>query len=262
MNNHDYETLKIWFLSYTKGFLSEVNADRENILLKKAHTLRVCTNMSKICTNLNKDDQIIALTTALLHDVGRFEQLKRYGTFSDFKSEDHASLGVSILQQLGVLDFLSASDKQVIITAIENHNKAQIEPGLPARTVQLCNLLRDADKLDIWRVVIGYYQKGLEQENPTLVHNLPAGKDVSIDIYKTLINQEIVSFTILETVVDLKVVQMGWIYDINTPQALSLVIERNYLEAIYQTLPATERIKELYKMMQKHLLDSNHSRLN
>jgi len=262
MNNHDYQTLKNWFLAYTKDFLFNAHADRENILLKKAHTLRVCSNMSKICTDLTSNEQIIALTCALLHDVGRFEQLKQYGTFSDFKSEDHASLGVRILNELGVLDGLPANEKHLIITAIENHNKAQIETGLSAQTVQLCNLLRDADKLDIWRVVIGYYEKRLEQENPTVVHNLPAGKDVSIDIYNTLINQDIVSFTMLETVVDLKVVQMGWIYDINTSKALSLVIERGYLEAIYQTLPETERINKLYHMMQKYLSDQSQSLLD
>ena len=257
MNTSDYNKLKRWFLNYTDSFLSEPNADKENILLKKQHTLRVCDNMALISTELSDNDQLIALASALLHDVGRFEQLKRYGTFSDFKSEDHASLGVRVLKELGTLHFLAPDEAKLIVTAIENHNKAQVASGLSSRTLQICNLLRDADKLDIWKVVIGYYKKGSEKQNPTLVHHLPTGKDVSYKVYQTLNNQEIVSFSILESVIDLKLVQMGWIYDINTPKALKLVIERGYLAAIYQTLPATKHINELYQMMQKHLSDKS-----
>ena len=41
----------------------------------------------------------IAEAVALLHDVGRFEQYKRYGTFNDRKSVNHAALGVEIMKK-------------------------------------------------------------------------------------------------------------------------------------------------------------------
>jgi hypothetical protein len=215
--------------------------------------------MALICTDLSGNDQIIALTTALLHDVGRFEQLKRYGTFSDFKSEDHAALGVSIIKELNIIAFLDPIEAQLIITAVENHNKAVIEEGLSDRTMQICKLLRDADKLDIWQVVIGYYKEGLEKDNLTVVHNLPVGKNVSIPIYDALKKQNIVPFSMLETIVDIKVVQMGWIFDINTNKALALTAERGYLDTIYKTLPQTDYIDNLYQMMKKYLSDNVNS---
>ena len=43
-------------------------------------------------------DLIIATEKAgLLHDIGRFEQLKRYQSFIDSQTIDHANLGVTIL---------------------------------------------------------------------------------------------------------------------------------------------------------------------
>ncbi|WP_435234988.1 HD domain-containing protein [Psychromonas sp. PT13] len=262
MKINDYNELKEWFINYTDSFLSEPNADKENILLKKQHTLRVCDNMTLIATELSDNEQLIALTSALLHDIGRFEQLKQYGTFSDFKSEDHASLGVRVLKELGTLHFLTPGEAELIITAIENHNKATIETGLTAQALQICKLLRDADKLDIWRVVISYYKEQLEKENPTLVHNLPSGDDVTQCIYETLKQQKIVPFKMLRSVIDIKIVQMGWIYDINTDKALAVCAERGYLTSIYQTLPATQRINELYQIMQKHLSDNVSLSLN
>ena len=259
MNKKDYGTLKKWFLKYTDSFLLEPKADRENILLKKEHTLRVCSNMALICTDLPENDQSVALTTALLHDVGRFEQLKRYGTFSDIKSEDHASLGVRIIKELGILHFLDPIDADLIVTAVENHNKAVIDKRLSDRAMHICKLLRDADKLDIWHVVIGYYMEGLEKENPTIVHNLPAGEDVSIAIYDEFKKRNIIPFSMLETVIDFKILQMGWIFDINTNKAMALAVERGCLEAIYKTLPHSERIENLYQMMNKYLSANMHS---
>lgn len=253
MNKKDYGTLKKWFLNYTDSFLSESQADRENILLKKEHTLRVCSNMALICTDLSENDQLLALTAALLHDVGRFEQLKRYGTFSDFKSEDHALLGVRIIKELAILNFLDPMDADLIITAVEHHNKAVIEKGLSDRAMQICRLLRDADKLDIWHVVIGYYKEGLEKENPTVVHNLPAGEDVSTSIYDEFKKRNIIPFSMLETVIDFKILQMGWVFDINTSKAMALAVERGCVEEIYKTLPNTERIDNLYQMMNQYL---------
>ena len=255
MNKQDFNTLKKWFLDYTDSFLSMPQADKENLLLKKEHTLRVCDNMALICTDLCENDQCIALTVALLHDIGRFEQLRKYATFTDSKSEDHASLGVRIIKELDILNFLAPEEAKLIITAVENHNKAVIEDGLCERTLQICKLVRDADKLDIWHVVIGYYKEGLEKDNPTIMHHLPAGKDVSTGVYKMLNKHDIISFSEVKSIIDFKIVQMGWVFDINSDKALALTIERGCIDEIYKTLPQTARINSLYQMLNEYLLE-------
>lgn len=42
---------------------------------------------------LSESDRELAYLCAVYHDIGRFEQLKRYHTFLDYKSIDHAQLG-------------------------------------------------------------------------------------------------------------------------------------------------------------------------
>ena len=53
---------------------------------------------------MSKEDIDLAWLTGLLHDIGRFEQVRRYGTFNDAKSIDHGKLGVEILFLEGKID--------------------------------------------------------------------------------------------------------------------------------------------------------------
>ncbi len=253
MTFEEYSELKDWFIGYTRGFLSRPGADCENILLKREHTLRVCVNMELISEDLDGEDRIPALAAALLHDAGRFEQLMLHGTFSDFRSEDHAALGVRIIRDMGILKNIDPEDASIILTAVENHNKARIAPGLSEREELICRLVRDADKLDIWHLVIEYYREGREKENPSLVHHLPPGDDICTPVFEAIERQETVSYDIMETVVDMKILQMSWVYDLNTSEALRLADERNYLEGIYSSLPSTERITRIYGKMKEYL---------
>ncbi|MBI9101759.1 MAG: HD domain-containing protein [Spirochaetales bacterium] len=253
MKIREYDELESWFLVYTEGFLSHPGADIENLLLKKDHTLRVVRDMDLIAGELSPEDRILALAAALLHDVGRFEQLRIHGTFSDFKSEDHASLGVRILKELNILRDLDPFEAEIILIAVENHNKAAITAGLSERASLISKLVRDADKLDIWRVVIEYYKDGREKDNPSLVHNLPYGQDVCTPVYEAVERRESVSYDLMESVADMKVLQMGWVYDLNTNKALALAESRGYLEGVFNTLPQTERTLRIFGSMKEYL---------
>ena len=80
----------------------------------------------------------------------KIEQLKRYHTFLDYKSIDHAQLGCEILRQGNFLDELSAREREQVLTAIGNHNRLAIEDGLDEKTLLFAKLIRDADKCDIF----------------------------------------------------------------------------------------------------------------
>ena len=144
------------FLDYTSGF------DNSDIMIesKVFHTMRVAQNAERIAKSegLGKDDTDHAWFLGLLHDFGRFEQVRRYGTFSDIHSVDHAELGADILFKDGEIKrFLSAGfdpeDTELTETAIRLHNKLLLPDDLDERTGVFCEILRDADKIDILRVV-------------------------------------------------------------------------------------------------------------
>ena len=88
----------------------------------------------------------------MLHDIGRFEQVRLYHTFNDGKSVNHAEIGVKILFEDGLIrEFIE--DKQydeIIKIAILNHNRQAIETGLTERQLLHSKIIRDADKIDIY----------------------------------------------------------------------------------------------------------------
>ncbi|MCR5303528.1 MAG: HD domain-containing protein, partial [Lachnospiraceae bacterium] len=141
---------------YTAAF------DVEDIMIdhKIYHTMRVAENAERIAlsSGLDRSDADYAWLLGLLHDFGRFEQVKRYGTFSDIHSVDHAELGADILFKDGEIKrFIPAGfnpdDSTLTETAIRLHNKLLLPEDQDDRTRFFCNLLRDADKIDILRVV-------------------------------------------------------------------------------------------------------------
>ena len=69
-----------------------------NIRLKVEHSYRVLERMDEIADSMGLTGRRrrIALACALLHDCGRFEQLKKYGTFADIRSVNHGEIGAEI----------------------------------------------------------------------------------------------------------------------------------------------------------------------
>ena len=116
----DFNEYKTYFDTYAARY---DKADGR-VALKIVHTYAVVSVMETLCRLrcLPPHTAGLALLCALFHDIGRFEQLKQYDTFLDHKSVDHASLSCKVLRENHVLDRLSETDREAVLTAIENHN--------------------------------------------------------------------------------------------------------------------------------------------
>lgn len=86
-------------LSEFKKYTDAYDPSDPKIRLKIEHTYEVakmCEDIAK-SLSLSEEDCLIAWTCGMLHDIGRFEQVKQYGTFFDSLSVDHAAFGADIL---------------------------------------------------------------------------------------------------------------------------------------------------------------------
>ncbi|BBO85805.1 metal-dependent phosphohydrolase [Desulfosarcina ovata subsp. sediminis] len=233
--------LKKWFDAYICRFDGDDAELRKNIDLKADHTRHVCENIKDIANSLSlarsHQDLIIAETAALLHDIGRFEQYQRYRTFADQKSEDHAALGVRIIRENRLLGGFDPESADVILQAVACHNRLALPRQAGARSLLILKLLRDADKVDIWRVVTDYYRNTSDSRNKAVELDLPDSDEYSEAVCQSLLRGELVRMTDLRTLNDFKLLQIGWIYDINFRRTFELVKENKYLEAIHDQLP-------------------------
>jgi len=224
--------------------------------LKAEHTRRVCEAIVNIgaSLDLSREDLCIAEVCALLHDIGRFEQYKRYRTFSDYKSEDHAALGAKIIRANRAMQHLEPAVADIVVRVVRYHNRAALPVGEEKRCLFFLKMLRDADKIDIWRVVTEYYQNAGNNRNRTIELGLPDIDRVSDPVYESLMSGKIVQMADLKTFNDFKLLQIGWVYDINFPRTFQIVREKGYLEIIRDALPRNSaRAAEIYERARAHL---------
>ena len=141
------------FAAYVRPY----DAADPKIKLKIAHTYRVAALCERIAASLALPaaDRDLAWLCGLLHDIGRFEQVRRYGTFNDAVSIDHAKCSAAVLFDEGhIADFAPGMVPAypLLRTVIEQHNVYRLPDDLTDRTRMFCQILRDADKIDILRV--------------------------------------------------------------------------------------------------------------
>ena len=220
-----------WMADYMRSFYTEDEEVQQAIRMKEVHTGRVTSIAVELAEHLrlSAHDVQLAEIMGLFHDVGRFRQFTLYRTFNDAESEDHAALGLKVLDELPFLSRLVPEDEALVRFSILNHNKKVIAPTEDVRELFFARLLRDADKLDIFRVL-----------RPFLAP--PDGTGVSPDFLEKFIAGEQVDYTKIRTMDDRKLVRLMWVYDVNFSWTLQRVKERGYIEDIIAHLPEDSRM--------------------
>ena len=165
------------FAEYVRNY----DPSDEKIKLKIDHTYRVAGLCQRIAESLglSEPDVDIAWLLGMLHDIGRFEQIRRFGTFNDVQSVDHEEFGADLLFKEGLIRKFAEGyyeecelarsgneeaeqiiknnenhnkDTGLLEMAIRQHNKYRVKEDLTERQRMFCDILRDADKVDIFKV--------------------------------------------------------------------------------------------------------------
>jgi len=247
MNKSQLDDLFSWFDRYVEPFL---NTDREgikNIELKIEHTHKVCAAMTLLSEgeDLSEGEAHIALAVALLHDVGRFPQYRRWRTFLDSASDNHARLAIDVIREENVLASIDQYEQLLIEEAVRFHNLLAPPPRVQSPTRQYINLIRDADKLDIWRVFIELLAQPLEERASAATLGLPDLPEiVSEQCIAALNARSIVPLDTISCFNDFKLLQISWVYDLTYATSRRLLRERGYIPALAATLPERADIRE------------------
>jgi len=256
----DLDRLRGWFEQYTRTFFLDDASGQKNIDLKIEHTRCVCSIIVNIAAgqSLSMNQTLIAETAALFHDVGRFPQYKKYRTFRDSVSVNHGKLGAEILAEEGILGDLPSDEQTSIMNAVRFHNAVSL-PSLDSRDDLLfLKMVRDADKLDIWRIFLGFYEGDpvdVASESGLGLPDLPEYSDLVIaDIRQ----KRTALMKNLRTLNDFKLMQMSWVYDLNFKSSLRLMAERNYINRLADLLPATDEIAAVRASLLSYIDGSLH----
>jgi hypothetical protein len=249
------DSLRQRFAVYAGRFRSpDAEADRA-IRLKIDHTHRVVAAIGWLAQRLDLRPEEVALAEAmaLLHDVGRFRQYQRYGTYLDAQTENHALLGVRVIREEQLLDGVDGDERRLIEDAVAVHNAARLPHDPDAEKLMFMRLLRDADKLDIWKVVLDHYYERAEEPSIAVGLGLPDRPECSAGVLEAVQRGELVRFTDIRTLTDFKLMQLSWVFDLSFAPTFEWVRREQYVEQMAGVLPDTNTVRDLVIAAQEHV---------
>ena len=253
MSRMDRDFVVSQFTRYVQGF----DQKEEGVRLKYAHSLRVSGLCEQIALSLDlsQDDVDLAWLIGVLHDIGRFEQLREYHTFVDYRSMDHAKYGAHYLFADGhIRDFLDdMSQDNVICMAIDQHNVYQLRRDLTPRQQLFCQLIRDADKIDIFRVYVMYMRqkKNIWNVDWSDFENQPIS-----DVVMAQARQgKLVRTQDKKTFMDFYVGALCLYFDLVYPRSQQLAREQGYLDRLLdfhsQNADSEGKLEEIRRLIRK-----------
>ena len=225
-------------------YVNNYDLTKEKIILKKNYSIRVMNLCIKYAKKLgfNDEDVSLAKVIGLLHDIGRFEQLKEFNSFDD-SNIDHADLGMKILFEEGLIkNFWSNKENYELIEfAIKNHNKMKIGKTTNERYLKFAKLIRDIDKMDII-YLLGYLSE---------LDTKPSNDLINPKIINSIKNHELSNYKDIKNINDSIALKFAYTYDINYDECLEEFKQNLYY--FYKQINFDERFKEIFETVNKYI---------
>lgn len=246
-----------------KEYLKYYDLNDNNIKLKIKHTYEVMDKSEYLATKLglNEENIKLAIIVALLHDIGRFEQVRQTNNFIDGQQSDHADYGVEILFQEHLIERFIDDRKydNIIKKAIYNHNKYKIEEELNEQELLHCKIIRDADKLDNFRVK---ESEKLENIYPgTYNADTINYESISDKIYQDFMNHKCIKIEDRKTQIDYWISIIAFIFDLNFRESKLYIKDKNYIDILidrieYKNTETKEKMENIRKCAKEYLENS------
>ena len=235
------------FIKYTDSYKKY----GKMIDLKISHTFRVkdlCIEIAK-SLELNKEEQDLAALCGLLHDIGRFEQYKRYKSYKDLETVDHGNLGEEILKENGFISKFTSNNQDIVLKAVKYHNKYKVPNTLSDKNKLFINIIRDADKMDIL-FLVSKKKINVKTENSKMSEN----------VYNNLLNGKLIKKGEVKTKADIIAIYLGFVFDLNYEISYKIIKEKGYFDKIINNQiketnndELKEQLKVLHKVVNKRI---------
>ncbi|WP_209319836.1 HD domain-containing protein [Ancylomarina longa] len=256
MNQEIYDKIKTWFDGYVNSFSTENKELEQNIEIIRDHSYRVVGLIEEFVeqANLSESDFLLAKITALLHDIGRFNQLIVHGTFADTDKINHSAIGILLLtEQESITNTLSEETKSILIECIRFHNLREIPKSVNERSLPILLVLRDADRLDNLELMAEYYSEHKSGFNKRLELELADNTNISKKVHQSIMEEKVVDSKHILGLSDFKLQQMSWIFDFQFKRSFQIASEKTYLKRMYECLPKKDIVIDMYRQMKIYM---------
>lgn len=229
------------------NYIKNYDRRKKEIKLKYKHSYEVQKLMEELSDRLKltDEDKNLASSIGLLYDIGRFEQIKKYNVCSDIKSNiDHADESCIYLFDEGhIKDFVEEDfNYDIIKNAIKNHNKLEIDKNVNGKSLYYAKMIRDMDKVDIYRVMSEEYPKKLVFDKD----------EINTEVLEDFNNNKLIKIKSNKKKTDPILIQLAFVYDINFKESIDILQKTKYLDNYLNKIKCKKNsINEFNKIKRK-----------
>lgn len=238
-----------WLNAYIKQRLENLQ-DPSPLELKRVHTNKVYENARLIAMEELNDPKLIraSLLAALFHDIARFDQYRIFGTFKDAQSFNHGLEGARILKREQRFKEEDPFVSRLALTAVGLHNRRFVPDILAPEAQMPVHIVRDADKLDILRVLDEHLAK--KPYCPTVILGLPDEPELSNPaVIEAAMKGQCASYGDLRSVNDFRVLLGSWFFSLNFPASRKIFLSREHGRNLIQALPQSGSYADVRKYL-------------
>ena len=217
-----------------REYIKQFDGNNPKIEYKAGHTFRVASDCWTLADELrcSEEQRDFMWCCGLLHDIGRFPQITEFGTFQDGQSLDHADLGVKMLKEGYMEQFFPSGvpdgwwDK--LLKAVGNHNKLALEERLSSEECFYCNILRDADKVDIFYGAVVRPFRSFHECTEEEVQQ----SEITDRVFQCMMEGRLIPFSVMQTKADYFMRLYAMYFDITFPVTVRLIESRGFFDRL------------------------------
>jgi HD superfamily phosphohydrolase YqeK len=243
------ENLRLAFNEFRVVFKYAPFSSDSSIKMIFDHIERVVQNSLLLADDLdlNENERALAELTAQFHDIGRLWILLPAN--SESKITDHAEASIEYLNNTPAFKMLDQTSQNIIIQVIRNHNKSYLPDNQSESVSFYTKLLRDADKLEVWRSTSEYIKN--RTSKPLIINdlNLSSKAVVTHAFCQIIIEGGIPNKEDLITFHDFIIFQMSWVFDLHYKKSFQILNQKQYIRHLYDSLPKNDHVIEIYRMI-------------
>lgn len=243
---------------YTRG------AEDGPVRLKVEHSFRVLEHVQMLVETEGLDapadgDATVgraAMLAGLYHDCGRFPQFREYRTFQDAQSVDHARLGVEILREQGFLVHETERVQELVFAVVALHNRYVLPDDLDVDVRLATDMVRDADKLDILRVMVEHLDGALPEKDAVLLSVRDEPERWTPCILDDVLAGRVARYDDLRYVNDFRLLLGTWLHGLRFPATRVALARSGLMDVVLDGLPKVPEMARAVTYLRDLLVSS------
>jgi len=230
-------------------YVKKYDLNNINIKTRYFHSLKVmeiCRDIALVTGLFNEEEVIVCELLGLFHEIANFDGMPSY-RMEEEHAEDYALKSARMMFEDNLLREITddTTYDEAIKLAIYAYDKTGYPKGIDEKTKAFCKVLRDAHKIDSFRIMLNY---------PYIDSRITVYPSSMVyDRFKKL---KVVESKLTENNSDEILSVLSDTFDLNYRYSYALLKNNNYIPKIIEALTFTSKeVEEFFKQIEKVLIN-------